>query len=237
MAWTAVFTEDWVGDNGDPWDSGRWTVGLVGAGATADIQTNRGRMSASTSFNEVNATSSVGTLDAVAIDYTIEFPTTDDQWSLTSFFHDGLWSGERPNNAYAFEVRPSGARLRLYKFINGDRSTIREIPTFSLTAATPYSVRIECEPDGATNNIRIKIWEAGTTEPGAWTIDEADSDLSSGGVGVSYMSGTAAGADEVFYNDFVVYEDAAAVIPVPNITAVTAQSSTELQVTWEDGVA
>src|SRR6185312_10730544 len=95
----------------------------------------------------------------------------------------------------------SGAvAVQISRYVSGTETVIGSESTVSgltYAAGTPLKVRLQVEGTGTTS-LRLKVWRADGTEPGAWAKTGTDSTTgfqSAGSVGLAtYLSGSSTNA-------------------------------------------
>ena len=80
-------------------------------------------------------------------------------------------------------MNTSTGTLELRKRLNGIMTTEADIPV-TYVANTPYWIRLDVQAGGGSEQIRERIWAAGTTEPASWQVTWTDtSPLPAGNAG------------------------------------------------------
>jgi hypothetical protein len=87
--------------------------------------------------------------------------------------------GDGTEDGYICQLRYDTSQLEIRKVVNGTFSYIGA-SAFLWSTDTYYWIRFSV----IGTALKAKIWADGDSEPGTWDIDETDSDLSSGWVGV-----------------------------------------------------
>jgi hypothetical protein len=88
---------------------------------------------------------------------------------------------------YAARLNTNAGEIELGKRVNGNTNVIADAP-FTAAAGTVYWMRANYAP--ASGTLKMKIWPAGTTEPGSWNLAKTDTGplLSSNFTGVGSWS-------------------------------------------------
>jgi hypothetical protein len=100
--------------------------------------------------------------------------------SLNNFTNANLGAVLRwkdTNNWYKAYI--NGTNLIIQSKVNGTTTTLKSV-AFSASAGTTYSIRFRAV--GST--LSVRVWQAGTTEPGNWQASVNDSALASGQAGM-----------------------------------------------------
>jgi hypothetical protein len=203
-----LFSEDFVGTNGDPWDAGKWsTVYDSGAGATATIQGNAGRISVGGGGYTRMVQMAVG-------DYsncTIRFSITPGSGSVEQYTginfradpnHTPQGQLEITDNGY-FMGWESSHFLVLRKIVAGVSSNLTgEVDIGNAASLVKRWFKIVL----AGSSIQVYTWLDGDTEPGSPTMSGTDATFSSGRISVYGVSGSDAGTRTFDFDDFLVTE-------------------------------
>ena len=209
MAWSLVFSDDFTGTNGDPWDSNKWSV-VENSSSVVDIQSNRGRIQPQgAAYTTAYAFADMAPIGTTRITGTVELGQ-DEQYTVIAVNADGTIDGGGAfDNCYFIELQRSYDNALIDRNDNGNRTTLGSAGV-TLTFGNVYQFIIERDVD--TDDIRFKIWEDGTSEPGSWTISVTDSMFTSGITGLQHFNGNSTTARTVFFDDFEVYKDIPAVL-------------------------
>jgi hypothetical protein len=218
-----VFTEQWIGTNGDPWNATRWpTVQVRGTGSVADIQSNQGRLFASNG----GGARAVASTDTDLVDMDILLSFTLQGWTaapglhfLTHFRANGAFGTvipggwQVPDVGYAVQLRRGFSDDNVFSLIRRNGSADGDFgvtlfnvdPPPALNSTSKWWMRIQAE--GV--NLRARVWEDGQSEPGAWDIDHQDSQIASGRVQVVANITAGSGSFTTLVDTLEVYDLAA----------------------------
>lgn len=164
-------SEAWTGANGSAW-AGQWsaTSGSGAAGATVDVQSNRGRVVSGAGGDVWKRL----TLTATDVDITGLVQVTGTAEAQV------LWRGTNTlGDAYALVLSVADG-VRVQQIVGGSISTRYDAAAVggpSIVAATDYRVRIRHQG----TRLSIRAWAASGSEPGAWQLDVVDSLITTAG--------------------------------------------------------
>jgi len=185
---TLPFTDDWTGTNGDPWDSGKWTTSDEGSSISeTDIQSNEGRMEASSDADDFNSATASSETDIQDAEVTLTVDPSNitsnlDQWlyvMLRSTGEQVAANAGRPATAYYWRFNvgdeQNGANDNLYRRISDSESSILVSDSgSSRNANEKFKIRIQIEDVGSDVVIRMKQWDFDDSEPGGWDVEYTD---------------------------------------------------------------
>ena len=173
---TIYFQEDWTGNNGDPWNSAKWTNEVLTGTSLRDIQLNAGRALAQNSSASTARVKIQANMSAVA---DFEFRgmfranVTGEQYTNIMWRGGTEWSNvslSDLSNCYQIEFANNAWVLR--KVVAKTRTTLA---SGSQTLGTGFwSFFIRCEG----TSIKVRWWQV--TEPTTWQADVTDSAHASG---------------------------------------------------------
>jgi streptogramin lyase len=119
------------------------------------------------------------------------------------------------NNWYKAYI--NGANLIIQSKVNGTTTTLKSV-AFPATAGTAYSIRFRA----VGNTLFVRVWQAGTTEPGSWQASVNDSALASGQVGMRIQLASGVTAKITSFSASVPGNTGTA---TPTVTATTTMPS------------
>lgn len=238
MAWTAVFTENWTGDDTDPWPSPWVTNPNDGS---IDIFENQGRITSTGSFSASTAyadTSSFSLPFRYVTTLTLDSPSASvAQFARVHYLLDtiGAWNS-RPDNGYTIDFRNSEGIVRLERVVSTSATTLEQATSFPFGSAIPtWDIEIEVTEEGSDTVHRIWVYESGTSRPGTPTIETTDDTHTSGRVGVGHTND---GSTRIaLFDDLTVSQESADPPDVPtgfSLTTVDSRSATADWVETDD---
>jgi PKD repeat protein/uncharacterized protein YcfJ len=97
-------------------------------------------------------------------------------------------------------------RLDLVRVVGGTTTTLGSVIVPGLTLAGGDTVKVRAQAVGAgSTDLKVKVWKAGTTEPGTWTLERSDATAqlqTSGRIGFTfYVSGSTTGSQVYVIDD------------------------------------
>lgn len=195
------FDETFTGTNGTAWSSTNWDLTGVntGAGASATIQTNAGKLTtgSATGFaSNANARTKLAEVDVAAL-VTMTPTSGGEEYGVLAVRTDGTWTGSWPTNGYILEFDFLNGQYKLAKNVGGSATTLGTWTGY--TAETAVKCRLQVQ--GTT--IATRVWLATATEPTSWDLVTNDSDITASGyVALTTQNGSAATAATITYDDF-----------------------------------
>jgi hypothetical protein len=185
-------TDSFTGTDNDPWDYDKWEPDT--SGGVIDINSNKGRLE-----RGAGAGASVGGRAMI-------HAVTGNQHELTAgVFHvsgahdvtislraSGLFVGDVPDDGYSVVVRSGGnTSAALYKNISSVQTLITN---FTVSNATSRRVRLYCNWNGSTNELKVREWADGSGEPGTWNVETTNNEVTINGRLFVAVWATGAGA-------------------------------------------
>ena len=131
-------------------------------------------------------------------------------------------------NYYRHSVRAFGTGqidLRIEKRVNGVNTFVTEPFTISPTwqPGTRYWIRWDCVGTSPTTVIRMKVWQDGSSEPGAWQLTTASDEPALDVEGTIGFRVAPPSADQVTFPIEYAFDDLALKLPVVNPTRPVAR--------------
>lgn len=171
---TPDLTDTFTASDNSPWDTGKWDTLLLTTDASAKIIGNAGRLDTGSSVSYSGRATVARKGSALA----------DGEWLLTAVFPEagngGLQVFLRTDPAtitgYYFQIQ-LGTGLSLGKAVNGEFSTLQNLPGVSATIGASYKLRFRI----IGTVLQAKAWPTGTAEPGAWNMTATDSTITTPG--------------------------------------------------------
>lgn len=186
---TTYFTDVFTGTNGAAWNSSNWTSIFNGTGASATIQTNKGRANAGTVADPSNKK---------GMRY---FGSTHADYELTTKFtfvngNDGsmeIWlrasTSDPDGTGYFLSLSKNGSNALLYKAVNYTYTQLGSTP-LSPGTGTEYA----CKVYAVGTSIKLKVWATSGSEPGSYQVSVTDSAVAAAGYAyVAALNGGASG--------------------------------------------
>lgn len=211
----ATAFETFTGTDGASW-SPLWVVGQSTGASSADLNSNRGRMTLSQAGSytdrRTQRLSAAGTWGDVVLSGTVEFPT------LASENFGQVWvraGTDIATDGYFLSLSPFYGDVGLFKRVGGTQTQLGSSVAFGWAANTVTSWKVEAV--GTT--IRAKVWTG--SEPGPWTITQTDTSHTSGWIGLSLDGGASTSQTYRCFWDGVEFPGPARV-PVVSDTAPAA---------------
>jgi hypothetical protein len=211
-----------------------WVTSLDGGttGGVIDVQTSRGRMRANDGGYRAAraAASGVSAIDAT-FTATFNLQGVTEQYAYLWFRTSGDWylddgdgaSDTWKKDGYALVVGayPDGG-LSFARTVNRVEANLAGVP-FAFTAGVDYKAKISF----VGTSLRAKVWLASGSEPATWTVQGSDATYTSGGIGVSLLSGKTA-ADRQWTLDDIVVTAVTAATASPSEYTAYLQATTDL---------
>ena len=196
---TTLFVEQFTGTDGATVDSSRWAIERATTGASATIQSNRGRW---------NAGSVVNYQGAISVIYN-GADLVDAEWLTATFKFNGSQDGQieawarcddatNPGRGYYLRLQRSGT-IALYR-ANAFTYTSIASSSFSFTTGTDYKFRFRVV--GTT--VQAKVWLASGSEPGSWTMSVTDTVVTAAGQAVINVQGGGDAGMSVDFDDITL---------------------------------
>jgi hypothetical protein len=186
------FTDDWTGDNDDPWNSDKWpTITWEGTvDEIADIQSNEGRMKVGVALDDYVSANADSITDIQDAEVLLHVDPSNAVESDNQYFYVCLRStgeqqsggaGGRPETAYYLRLEcgdnnanESGANRVYARKANSEGSNILEITSADRVAGEPFWIRFQVIDNGSDVDVKVKIWDDSGGEPGAWSGEVTD---------------------------------------------------------------
>jgi hypothetical protein len=176
------FTDDFTGTNGDPWDSGKWTITKDEGDGTVDIQSNTGRIATSGTAErylhaEANSDTAVQDCSLLLSIDPLQSSNSINEFEVclrstgTPDSHNGY-----PVDCYMFGGYFDGDNLGIWtsKMVAG----VWEDLLGSVTSRSTFNVkawlRFEVEDVASDVVVRSSSWDDGESEPGSWDNEITD---------------------------------------------------------------
>jgi hypothetical protein len=222
-----VPSETWTGTNGDAWPS-PWVIS-GGAGGSADIQSNQGRMIAPTTNFEATRAEWVTQADGVlTVTMTLTNPVNVQYPAVV--FRGDAWNtstGGDPTNGYFAEYEAFAGTLRIIKVTAGSRTTLG-----SFSHAASNGVDVHLKVYAVESTICARIWNDGSGEPSTWGIDVVDSAHTTG---FWALTQGGQGSNGVITWDSLTLEDAPQIVDVVAVSAQVASTASSAAATLPAG--
>ncbi|MCA1832889.1 MAG: hypothetical protein LC750_09240 [Actinobacteria bacterium] len=173
-----VWYENFTGNNGDLWNSSRWSTGTNSLTRTVDIQSNEGRLYVNGSSAGATARQAGSNINLADIDVALTFRF--ENTNTRSFLR--LRARDSGTNAYRVELRNDSTTVKLQNILNGVSGAITQF-TYNPDGQAgfdPGSHRLRVQLTGST--VRVKAWPANSAEPDTWQIDRTDTSVTGPGV-------------------------------------------------------
>ena len=131
-------------------------------------------------------------------------------------------------NYYRYSVRAFGTGqvdLRIEKRVNGANTFVSEPFTISTIwhPGARYWIRWDCVGSSPTTVIRMKVWQDGSAEPGAWQLTTASDEPALDTEGTIGFRVAPPSADQVTFPIEYAFDDLALKLPVVNPTRPVAR--------------
>jgi hypothetical protein len=186
---TTYFTDAFAGSNNASWNASNWTTLNATSGATATIQSNKGRCNAGTStgYSGKMAVRYAGTNRA---DYEISGTLTINSATDGAF---EVWirasTTAFDGTGYFLHIDANGGNdVSINKAVSYSYTTLQNT---SLSIATSTAYKFKFYVVGTT--VKAKVWAASGSEPGSYTLSATDSSVgASGYVYVASVGGSGA---------------------------------------------
>ena len=206
LPWPVILNDGWTGTNGDDWDSAKWVTTSTDSTKIADIQSNQARLYVNGS--PVRATTQQTATADSEVDLTYRFNERTSGSFLRIFARaSGATGANQMPNAYRLEINSGSSTVKLQKFVS---STATDLASFTYTQDTnTQKVRFQIQG----TSIKAKLWAAGTSEPGTWSVTATDSGITGTGV-VQVAHSHSSGAHTVYVDDLTL------AVPGPTVSPV-----------------
>lgn len=195
---TTLATETWTGTDGAAWPAQWTTTGVpAGTGSSATIQSNAGRLTYPTVAGYVdgpikylNGMSASRDFD---ITVTVTFATIQEEYlqvmgRVSADAAEGYGVNLYPHNG------TTTCGLVRWDTTNGITGLTGDLAAGTWTAGVPRKVRVQ----GVGDTIRVKVWDASGSEPGAWLGSATDTLYTSRSGRVAVKNGTGASTSGSF---------------------------------------
>lgn len=215
-----IFSDDWTGTNGDPWDSGKWTTSFTPNTITPvfDIQANEGRMFVNTTLGDVRLQALAVGVSVTDAELLFKVRDADSLGSPGVYLwlrHDGVWmataNGYRPQNGYGVWIQSDFSNYQMLKSVGGVETVLG-----SGTDVWPQLGTVWVRFRILGTALKVRTWEDGQAEPGTWDIEVTDGDLTAAGSMGLVLRRHGGDPQDVRFDDLTV-EDLA--VPVANLFA------------------
>lgn len=213
---TTLFIDQFTGTNGATVDSSKWAIERATTGASATIQSNRGRWDAGSLTNYTGA---------ISVIYS-GADQTDAEWLTATFKFNGSQDGQieawarcddatNPARGYYLLLQRSGS-IALYR-ANAFTYTSIASSSFSFTTGTDYKFRFRVV--GTT--VQAKVWLASDAEPSSWTMSVTDTVVTAAGQAVINVQGGGDPGMSVDFDDVTLTDGASSLTRVNSSAAFT----------------
>lgn len=183
---TTYFTDSFTGSNGSSWNATNWASLISTTGASAQIQSNQGRLHAgtNTSYSGKRAQRKAGATIADA-EWTTKFTINSATDGAFEIWHRAA-TGAPDGTGYYVRVEVGTGSVELRKAVSFTYTLLDDVAGFVIAQGTQYNLKFYCV--GTT--LKVKVWTG--TEPGSYDISLTDSSVAA--AGYSYVAAIGGGS-------------------------------------------
>ncbi len=167
-------TEDWTGTDNDPWPS-QWTEETIsGTTPPLEIISNQGRVRGA-GLNAGTALAYINNQNAEDVDQVAQIHIT-----AGTGLKAGLIARRSDSDSDTYFIARTGqdyggdgGSVRIYKIVDGTQTQLGYISDDLAGGTYMMRFRVETNSSGHTD-LRLKVWQSGTSEPGTWNLEKLD---------------------------------------------------------------